>query len=158
MRKIIGGIVAAVVVVFGGYAFWNNHEQQEIAEMEKMNADKMAEQQAAIDAAAAAQAATPTGYKNGNYDVTVKYNTPAGPESLYVNLTLADNKVSAATVNNMGKDKVSINMQNKFIADFQKHTIGQDISALNLQVTSGSSLTTGGFNDALAKIRTQAKI
>jgi uncharacterized protein with FMN-binding domain len=95
-------------------------------------------------------------YKDGVYTTTAKYNTPAGLESLGVTISLADDKITTAEVVNKGADKTSKSMQDRFIGGYTSKVVGQDIDGLKLGVTSGASLTTGGFNSALATIRAQA--
>ena len=48
-------------------------------------------------------------------------------------------------------------MQGKFKDAYQKEVIGKPISSIDLGVVGGSSLTPNGFEDALKKIREQAK-
>lgn len=95
-------------------------------------------------------------YKDGVYTTTAKYNTPAGLESLGVTISISNDQITTAEVVNKGADKTSKSMQDRFIGGYTAKVVGQDIDGLKLGVTSGASLTTGGFNSALATIRAQA--
>lgn len=46
----------------------------------------------------------------------------------------------------------------KFSSGYKSLVVGKNISTLSLGKVSGSSLTGKGFNDALSKIKAQAKI
>ena len=101
---------------------------------------------------------TPTyTYKNGTYPVTVTYNVPGRTASLYVSLNVVNDAVSASSVSYPSTtDPTSKNWDNRFINDYQQYVTGRPISSLHLSNTSGSSLTTTGFNNALDQIRSAA--
>lgn len=108
------------------------------------------------------QTSQPTGkmvvYKDGQYDAVGEYVSPAGPEQLEVKLTIKDNKVEAAEVVNKATIDQSIEYQNAFIDGYKPLVIGKSLNDLKLSKVSGSSLTPRGFNDAVEKIKSQAKV
>lgn len=153
MKKIIS-LIGVVAVAVLGYFGYEKYEEMNFIPTAVLN-DETTNTEETIKTETPA---TPKNYKDGKYSLTIKYNTPAGFEDLGVNLELSKNKIIAATVTKMGRDGTSSNFQSKFISDFSSYVIGQDIENLKLKVTSGASLTTGGFNNALNQIRAQAVI
>lgn len=53
---------------------------------------------------------------------------------------------------------MSARFQDLFAQNYKPLVIGKNIDEVQLGKVSGSSLTPMGFNDALAKIKTQAQI
>jgi uncharacterized protein with FMN-binding domain len=96
-------------------------------------------------------------FKDGEYQSTGVYTSPAGPEKIEVKLTIKDGIVAAAEVAPAAVHEGSKFFQNKFIGGYQPLVIGRKISDLALDKVSGSSLTPKGFNDAVTKIRQQAQ-
>jgi hypothetical protein len=101
--------------------------------------------------------ATTSTYKDGTYSADGNYNSPAGPESISVTLTLKNDIVTGANVTANASYGRSAQYQNAFISGYKQYVIGKNISSLNLGRVSGSSLTPIGFNNALAQIKAQAK-
>jgi uncharacterized protein with FMN-binding domain len=95
-------------------------------------------------------------YKDGTYNATGKYNSPAGPETIEVTVTLKGDVVTDATVVSDATNTKSKFMQGMFIDNFKPQVIGKKIQDIHLTKVSGSSLTPIGFNDALTKIETKA--
>ncbi len=98
-----------------------------------------------------------TVYKNGTYSADGEYRSPAGAESITVSLTLVNDVITDATVTPHATNKRSIQMQDAFISGFKQLVVGKNIDEVTLDKVSGSSLTPKGFNDAIAKIKVQAK-
>ena len=102
-------------------------------------------------------ATTPTSpYKDGTYSATGSYGSPAGTESIGVSVTLKDGIITASTVTEEANDGTSRRYQNMFISGYKTYVTGKSIVNLNLGRVSGSSLTPKGFNQALAKIKSEA--
>ena len=97
-------------------------------------------------------------YKDGTYSANGTYNSPGGQDQIAVTLVLKNDIVTDATVTTVVADRTSQKYQDKFIAGFKQYVVGQNISSLKLTVVSGASLTPIGFNDALAKIKANAKV
>ena len=99
-------------------------------------------------------------YKNGTYIASGTYNIPEGmTETIKVSVTLKndviiDSRVAPSTSN----DHESQRYQKQFIAGYKVLVTGKKISDVNLSVVSGSSLTSSGWNSAVASIEAQAKV
>jgi uncharacterized protein with FMN-binding domain len=106
--------------------------------------------------AVAASSASQT-YKDGTYSATGSYISPGGDEKIGVTLTLKDDVITSASVNPESASSEGRQYQGIFQQNFQPLVIGKNISDVHLTTVSGSSLTSGGFNQALALIETQAK-
>ncbi len=85
-------------------------------------------------------------YKDGTYTATGSYMSPGGPDKVGVMLTLKNDLITAITVTPEPGDNTSARYQNMFVAAYKQYVVGQNIA-----------LTSKGFNDALAQIKTQAK-
>ena len=95
-------------------------------------------------------------YKDGTYTATGSYDSPAGMENVKVSVVLKGGIVTASTVTNEATDHTSSRYQNMFISGYSQYVNGKSIASLNVGKVSGSSLTPIGFNQAIAKIKTQA--
>ncbi|MCW1907929.1 MAG: hypothetical protein KIH63_001140 [Candidatus Saccharibacteria bacterium] len=102
-------------------------------------------------------AAATTKYKNGTYTATGSYSTPESTETISISLTVENDVVTATSAQNTAKDRESKEYQADFISGYKAQVIGKALASLNLGNVSGSSLTPIGFNNAVAKIRTQAQ-
>lgn len=96
-------------------------------------------------------------YKNGTYTAVGSYMSPGGQDKIGVTLTIKNDIVASSSIKQMPGDNTSARFQNIFAAGYQSQVVGQDISNLSVGKVSRSSLTPEGFNDALDKIRAQAK-
>ena len=95
-------------------------------------------------------------YTDGEYTESGSYQSPNGSESVTVTLTLAANTVTAVTVTGDGQSPNSKNYQEMFANGIGAEIIGKNIDELAVDKVAGSSLTSGGFNDALATIKADA--
>lgn len=98
-----------------------------------------------------------TGYADGTYSSNGNYISPAGPEQVSVTLTLANGVITDAQFQGHAQHPTSRQMQGQFSAGFFEHVVGKNIDELKLTVVNGSSLTPKGFNDAVEKIKEQAR-
>lgn len=96
-------------------------------------------------------------YKNGEYSAVGNYESPGGPEEVYVSLMLKDNVITDVTFETKAERPLSVKFQEIFGADYKQYVVGKNIDEVELTKVSGSSLTPKGFNDALAKIKAEAK-
>lgn len=93
-------------------------------------------------------------YTNGSYTAEGTY---AGSKSIIVKLTLDDDKIKTVEVTpNTPNIRMSFNLQKKFAAAVGDVVEGKLIDGVHLDKLAGSSKTTQGFNDALAKIKAEA--
>ncbi|GGF01359.1 FMN-binding protein [Mycetocola zhadangensis] len=95
-------------------------------------------------------------YTDGEYTATGDYQSPGGAESVTVTLTLADNVVTAVDVTGSGSTPNAKKFQGEFIENISAEVVGQPIDSLNVSKVAGSSLTSGGFNDAIDQIKADA--
>ena len=96
-------------------------------------------------------------YKNGIYSAVGDYMSPGGAEQIDVKVTLKDNVITDAVVVSKATRPNSKLFQGMFVSNFKGQVVGKNIDEVKLTKVSGSSLTPKGFNDALEKIKSQAK-
>lgn len=96
-------------------------------------------------------------YKDGEYNVVGNYISPGGAEEIGVKITLKDNVVTDVAVEPKATRPISKKMQETVSKNVTLMVIGKKIDEVTLDKVSGSSLTPKGFNDAVAKIKTQAQ-
>ncbi len=97
-------------------------------------------------------------YRDGSYSADGNYESPGGNEFIKVTLVLKDDVITGASVF-IADDtrKESKYFQEIFASDFKQYVIGKSLDQVSLSKVSGSSLTPIGFNDAVAKIKAEAK-
>ena len=96
-------------------------------------------------------------YKDGTYSATGSYMSPGGPDQVGVSLTLKNDIITDITVTAEPGDNESARYQSRFVSGYKQLVIGKNIADVHLTRVSGSSLTSIGFNDALAQIKARAK-
>lgn len=99
---------------------------------------------------------TTTEYEDGEYTATGIYQSPGGEESVTVTLSLEDNTISDLEVTGSGGTPNAKKFQGEFIGGIDELAVGKNIDELNVSKVAGSSLTSGGFNDAIEQIREDA--
>ena len=95
-------------------------------------------------------------YADGTYTAEASYQAPSGTETVTVELTIADDTVTAVTVSQDSNDREAREFQERFASGIAAQVVGKDVSSLSVSRVSGSSLTSGGFNAAVEQIRSQA--
>lgn len=95
-------------------------------------------------------------YKDGTYTASGSYQTPETVEQIEVTITLADDVVTAVEVTGDPQASESKRYQSEFIGGIQDEVVGKNIDELSVDRVAGSSLTSGGFNDALDEIKAEA--
>ena len=96
-------------------------------------------------------------YKNGTYSSFGNYFSPGGAEQIKITLTFKDDTIIDAQAEPQATRPNSIKFQSIFTSNFKQFVVGKKIDEVVLDKVSGSSLTPKGFNDALAKIKVEAK-
>lgn len=96
-------------------------------------------------------------YKDGVYTALGDYNSPGGAEQIKITLTLKNDIITDAVAVPQATRPNSVVFQRQFAAGFKALIVGKNIDTVSLHKVSGSSLTPNGFNDAVAKIKVQAK-
>ncbi|WP_347107826.1 hypothetical protein AAHB33_12780 [Paenarthrobacter sp. S56] len=107
--------------------------------------------------AAGGPAAAGSTYKDGTYSADGTYTSPNGQETVGVQLTIAGDKVTAVNITTHPSNPNTRKFQGEFAGGIAAQIVGKDIDELNVSKVAGSSLTSGGFNDALQQIKSQAK-
>ncbi len=172
---IIGGIIIAVLT--GVYFLVPNQstptptaETPAVRVEEVTNEDTAATTSAAVpvDALTAptTDASTPANEPDTTTNAAVTrtgtgtYLTPRRDEhTVDVTLTIADGIVTDAEVTFDGKPagEVSNGTQGRFLAAYEAEVIGKPVANINLSRVGGASLTTGAFNEAVAKIAAELR-
>ena len=98
-----------------------------------------------------------TSYKDGTYTAQGDYQIHLGPESITLTVTLKNNIVTDAQFEATPKFDESGRFMNMVAQNYKPLVIGKNINDVHLGKISGSSLTPKGFNDAVEKIKQQAK-
>ncbi|MGV8885945.1 MAG: FMN-binding protein [Microbacteriaceae bacterium] len=95
-------------------------------------------------------------YADGEYSAKGTYQSPHGTEAVDVTLTLKGDIVTALTVVGEGDNPDSKRYQGEFIGGVKSEVVGKNIDELSVDRVAGSSLTSGGFNDAIEQIKADA--
>ncbi|MFV0374746.1 hypothetical protein [Microbacterium sp.] len=112
----------------------------------------------APDAPASTESTTGGGtYRDGTYSGEGSYVTPEGNmETVQVTVALADDVVTSVEVAGDPQKHESQEYQAKFIGGISDVVVGVDIDELSVSHVAGSSLTSGGFNQAIEQIKSEA--
>lgn len=95
-------------------------------------------------------------YTDGSYTADGSYQTPETVEEISVTITLADGVVTEVEVEGDPQAPETERYQGEFIDGIADEVVGKAIDELNVSRVAGSSLTSGGFNDAVEAIKEQA--
>jgi len=95
-------------------------------------------------------------YADGSYTADGGYTAPSGPESITVEITLADDIVTDVVVTPHATEGNQAKFQGQFADGIAAVVEGKDIDTLEVSRVGGSSLTSGGFNQALEAIKAEA--
>jgi hypothetical protein len=103
-------------------------------------------------------AATPSelSYADGDYTADGSYAAPSGTETITVDLTLENGIVMGVTVTPHATGGNEAKFQAQFAGGIAGEVLGKNLDELSVARVAGSSLTSGGFNDALDLIRAEA--
>ncbi|GMA32677.1 FMN-binding protein [Litorihabitans aurantiacus] len=95
-------------------------------------------------------------YADGTYSATGSYVSPGGQESIEVTLTLAAGVVEDVDVVSNATNPNSVRYQGEFVDGIADEVVGVAIDDLAVDKVAGSSLTSGGFNEAVETIKGEA--
>ncbi|MEO9327134.1 calcium-binding protein [Gordonia sp. B21] len=95
-------------------------------------------------------------YKDGVYTAEGGYISPGGPQKVGVTVTLSNNIIKAVSVDTSLTKGPSLEYQGKFAGGIADVVVGKNIDEIDVHKVSGSSLTSGGFNEAIEKIKKEA--
>jgi uncharacterized protein with FMN-binding domain len=108
-------------------------------------------------ASSSVEAANTSAYKDGSYSATGEYQSPGGNETIKINLTLRGGQIIDTSAQSGSTNPTGRQYQGQFISGYKAQVVGKSIDDLNISRVSGSSLTSGGFKDAVNQIKSQAK-
>lgn len=110
----------------------------------------------ASTANAAGSSASGNDYADGQYSASGSYVSPNGEERIDVTLTLDAGTVTDLEVTPHPTNPNTKLFQGQFAAGIAAQVVGKSIDELNVDRVAGSSLTSGGFNDAIEQIKADA--
>jgi uncharacterized protein with FMN-binding domain len=96
-------------------------------------------------------------YKDGTYTADGTYVSPGGQEEIAVTVTVKSNLITAVNVKSVMADSEAAEYQSRFASGISSLAIGKSLATLSVTNVAGSSLTSQGFNAALATIRSNAQ-
>jgi uncharacterized protein with FMN-binding domain len=94
--------------------------------------------------------------KDGSYTATGHYQSPAGDSMVAVTVTLKSGTITAVKVIPKTANPTAQQYESQFASGVGAVAVGKKIAGLQVGAVSGSSLTSQGFEKALAQIRTEA--
>ncbi|MEC5191626.1 MULTISPECIES: FMN-binding protein [unclassified Arthrobacter] len=112
---------------------------------------------AAPSAAAGSAAAGSAAYKDGTYSADGNYVSPNGQETVGVTLTLAGGAVSDVQITPHPSNPNTKKFQGEFAGGIKSQISGKKLDEIKVSKVAGSSLTSGGFNQAVEKIKSDAR-
>lgn len=95
-------------------------------------------------------------YKDGTYSAEGNYRSPNGTETVGVQLTLTNGAVSAVEITEHPSNPNTRKFQGKFAGGIAEQVVGKSLDEIKVSKVAGSSLTSGGFNQAVEEIKAQA--
>jgi uncharacterized protein with FMN-binding domain len=104
-----------------------------------------------------ASSSAASGYKDGTYSAVGNYVSPNGTETVGVELTLAGGTVSDVNITQHPSNPNTRKFQGEFAGGIKAQIVGKKLDELNVSKVAGSSLTSGGFNQAVDKIKAEAQ-
>lgn len=107
--------------------------------------------------AASSPASSGSQYQDGTYSADGTYVSPNGTETVGVELTLGSGTVTGVNITPHPSNPNTRKFQGEFAGGIAAQIVGKSIDELNVSKVAGSSLTSGGFNQALEKIKAEAQ-
>jgi uncharacterized protein with FMN-binding domain len=104
-----------------------------------------------------ASSSAASGYKDGTYSADGNYVSPNGTETVGVELTLAGGTVSDVNITQHPSNPNTRKFQGEFAGGIKAQIVGKKLDELTVSKVAGSSLTSGGFNQAVEKIKAEAQ-
>ena len=106
--------------------------------------------------ATASAGASGSAYTDGTYTADGSYQIPESVEKISVTVTLQDDVITAVSVSGNPQKRESEEYQSKFIGGISSEVVGKSIDEISVSRVAGSSLTSGGFNQAIETIKAEA--
>ncbi|HET8956943.1 MAG TPA: hypothetical protein VFM95_00660 [Microcella sp.] len=95
-------------------------------------------------------------YVDGTYSATGTYVSPNGTETIDVEITIEGNTITAVTVDPNPTNPTTSRYQTMFAGGIEAEVVGKAVDEVEVTRVAGSSLTGGGFTDALNAIKADA--
>jgi cytoskeletal protein RodZ len=148
-------ILLATTLMIGGVVIVNNNQKQN---NEQSSVATTSSSKASGNSDAKATSSEPGSYKAGEYSAAGDYESPDGAQKIIIKLTIqSDGTITDTSATENANGRESSEYQARFISGYKSQVVGKDIDSLTLDSVSGSSLTPQGFNDALDKIKENAR-
>jgi uncharacterized protein with FMN-binding domain len=96
-------------------------------------------------------------YKDGTYSADGTYTSPNGQETVGVQLTLSGGTISGVDITVHPSNPNTKKFQGEFKDGIAAQIVGKKLDDINVSKVAGSSLTSGGFNQAVEIIKSEAK-
>lgn len=96
------------------------------------------------------------GYTDGTYTESGSYQAPSGTETVEVTVTLAGDVITDVQVVGEATDPQAKLHQGEFASGIAGVVVGKSIDDIQVDKVGGSSLTSGGFNEAIDAIKADA--
>ncbi|MCO7240392.1 MULTISPECIES: hypothetical protein [unclassified Aeromicrobium] len=96
-------------------------------------------------------------YTPGTYEASGSYSNPGGTSTIDVEVTLGDVGIIDAVTVTPKASGTSKQYQEKFAGGIADEVVGKNIDDLDVSKVAGSSLTAGGFNQAIDEIKSEAR-
>lgn len=113
---------------------------------------------ATSDTSSGSTGSTGESYVDGTYTADGSYQTPETVESIDVTLTLEGDVVTAVEVVGDPQRRESQQYQSQFIGGIADVVVGRKLDEVSVSRVAGSSLTSGGFTQAVEKIKSDAAV
>jgi uncharacterized protein with FMN-binding domain len=115
--------------------------------------------QTPTDTGTGASTAVTGPYEDGTYDATADYQSPNGTETIEVTVTLEGDTVTEVEVAGKSVDPSPEveRYQGEFEDGIAAEVVGKNLDELSVDRVGGSSLTSGGFNEAIERIKVKAQ-
>ena len=96
-------------------------------------------------------------YADGSYQATGDYQSPNGAETIEVSVTVSGGVIDSIEVVPQATNSTSTRYQGMFAGGIANEVVGKSLDEADVSRVAGSSLTSGGFAEALEAIRQDAK-
>jgi hypothetical protein len=148
-------IVGIIVIVVAGIIGYQSMHKPQSADATNVAAQPTTAQ--TVQATTEPTVSQKSAYKDGKYSAVGDYVSPGGAEQLGVTLTIANGIVTDSDVTVKATRPESKERQTDFAEHYKTEVVGKSLADLQLGKVSGSSLSPKGFNDAVDKIKAEAK-
>lgn len=98
------------------------------------------------------------GVRDGSYRASGGYQSPNGPETIEVSITISNGVIESVEVIPQATNATSKRYQGDFAGGLAAEVVGKSLEEADVTRVAGSSLTSGGFAEALQTIRQDAKV